>query len=48
MTAELAATSSSVALDVVHSYRENGYVHVPQVLSPDEVTVYREAAREAY
>ena len=48
MTTEPAATSSSVAPDVVHSYRENGYVHIPQVLSPEEVTVYREAAREAY
>ena len=38
MTTELAATSSSVALDVVHRYRENGYVHIPQVLSPEEVT----------
>jgi hypothetical protein len=43
MTTELAATSSSVAPDVVHSYREHGYVHVPQVLSPEEVTAYREA-----
>src|SRR5918997_6726266 len=48
MTTGLAVTSSSVGLDVVHSYRENGYVHIPQVLSPDEVTVYRDAAREAY
>ena len=47
MATELAANSSSVALDVVHSYRENGYVHMPQVLSPEEVTVCREAAREA-
>ena len=48
MTTELAATSSSVGPDVVQRYRENGFVHVPQVLSPEEVTVYREAAREAY
>jgi phytanoyl-CoA hydroxylase len=48
MTTGLAATSSSVARDVVHLYRENGYVHIPQVLSPEEVAVYREAARKAY
>ena len=48
MATELAATSSTVALDVVDSYRENGYVHIPQVLSPVEVTAYREGAREAY
>jgi phytanoyl-CoA hydroxylase len=48
MTTGLAATSSSIGLDVVHRYRENGYVHIPQVLSPDEVSRYREAARVAY
>jgi phytanoyl-CoA hydroxylase len=48
MTTRLATTSSSVGLDIVHRYRENGYVHIPQVLSPEEVNLYREAAREAY
>ena len=48
MTTGLATTSPSVGPDVVRRYRENGYVHVPGVLSPEEVAVYREAAREAY
>ena len=47
MTTGLAATSSSVARDVVHLYRENGYVHIPQVLSPEEVAVFRESAPSA-
>jgi hypothetical protein len=44
MSTGLAATSSSVARDVVNLYRENGYVHIPQVLSPEEVAVFRESA----
>src|SRR5215207_2408915 len=44
LTPGLAATSSSVARDVVHLYRESGYVHIPQVLSPEEVAVFRESA----
>jgi len=44
MTTGLAATSSSVARDVVHLYRENGYGHTSQVLSPEEVAALRESA----
>lgn len=32
----------------VASYRENGFIHLPQVLTPAEVERYRDAAKRAY
>lgn len=48
MTTELRTITSSVTADVVDSYRENGFVHIPSVLTSEEVMTYREAARLAY
>ncbi len=48
MTIHASQTTSTVGADVVASYRENGFVHIPQVLTPEEVERYRDAARHAY
>lgn len=48
MTISSPTTTESVTPEMVASYRQNGFLHVPQVLSPGEVDRYREAAKQAY
>ena len=45
-----AVASSSIQLDedTVSSYRRDGFVHVPAVLTPDEVSRYRTAAERVH
>lgn len=40
--------TTTVTPEQIASYRENGFLHVPQVLSPDQVETYRDAAADAY
>ncbi len=46
----MTATTTQVHLtdDQIEGYRRDGYIHVPGVLSPEEVDRYREAAARAY
>ncbi len=37
-------TADTLTQDAIDSYRTNGFVHVPAVLSPEEVAHFREAA----
>jgi ectoine hydroxylase-related dioxygenase (phytanoyl-CoA dioxygenase family) len=39
-------TSASLTADTIRRYREQGFVHIPGVLSPHEVATYLAAARE--
>ena len=43
-----ATLTTTVTPEQIASYRENGFLHVPQVLSPDQVETYRNAAADAY
>lgn len=50
MTTQLTSQSTAPSLTDadVEGYHRNGYIHVPGVLSPDQVERYRTAAAEAY
>ena len=48
MTLDTATSERLVAPDLVASYRENGFVHIPNVLTSDEVVEYRERAKQSY
>ncbi len=38
----------TLSAEQISSYRDNGFLHVPGVLNPDEVARYRDAAAKAY
>jgi phytanoyl-CoA hydroxylase len=48
MTSQLESTPALVDEDTIARYRKNGFVHIPSVLSSEEVGRYREAAGLAY
>jgi ectoine hydroxylase-related dioxygenase (phytanoyl-CoA dioxygenase family) len=41
-------TAASLPAGTIESYRRNGFVHIPSVLSPDQVARYRAAAAAAH